>query len=56
MAKEKGGFYKNIRNLDYEEMFRGERGRKGGDRIGLQWMEVKRLQSAWRGLGEGINR
>jgi hypothetical protein len=49
---------KNIRNLDYEEMFRGEkeRGRKGGDKIGLQWMDVKRLQSVWHGLGKGNNR
>jgi len=48
---------KNIRNLDYEEMFSGgESGRKGGDRIGLQWMDVKRLQSVWHGLGEGNNR
>jgi hypothetical protein len=53
--KRREGLCKNIRNLDYEEMCKG-RERKRGDRIGLQWIDVKRLQSVWRGLGKGMDR
>jgi hypothetical protein len=54
MAKGRGGLYKNRQETLIMKKCARERRRNGGERIGLHWMDVKRLNNWFDGeRGDG---